>query len=127
MQLENRIERTHELKNMLSGPGPAVVQHWEDYRKFEAMMGGDHEVALFFAEQDVKREISNGKFNTPVAQSDLDLFVIRAPTILRWLDKDISAVIEVGGNDAIVYLKTLSDLRQILTRTLEHYQRIVGV
>lgn len=126
MQLVERIGRTHETLMVLEGPGPRASQHWGDYRELGPVLSEQHSTALYMADQAYRRGEINKRFDTDVPHELLSMFVINAATILRKLDKDIQLIIKMGGNDAIVYLKTLSTLRENLTGTITHFQRLVG-
>lgn len=127
MQLVARIERTQESKSILERTGPISAQYWEDYRDLEPMLSEKHSTALYLADQAFRRSEKNKRFNTDVSQAAIDSFVIQAPTVLRKLDKDTQSIISAGGQDAVVYLKTLSTLRANLTETITHFQRLVGI
>lgn len=126
MHLADKIERTTESRYILDGRGPQCAQYWAEYKDFEAMLSERHSVALYMAMQAMQRGETSRRFSTDVSQSTLDYFVMSAPTLLRKLDKDIQAIINQGGNDAIVYLKTLSTLRSALTDTISNLMRLVG-
>lgn len=126
MHLADKIERTTESRYILDGRGPQCAQYWAEYKDFEAMLSERHSVALYMATQAKQRGEISRKFSTDVPRGMLDHFVISAPTLLRKLDKDIQTIINQGGNDAIVYLKTLSTLRAALTDTITNLTRLVG-
>lgn len=126
MQLVERIVRGEDSRRILEGAGPLAAQAWEDYRHLGPMLSEKHSTALFMADQAAKRGERNKRFETDVAQSTIDSYVMGAATILRKLDKDIQLIMNAGGNDAIIYLKTLSTLRDNLTGTIEHFQRLIG-
>ena len=126
MQFVEMIERTHESLMVLGGPGPRVAHYWDDYRQFIPMLSEKHSTALYMADQAARRGERNKKYETDVSQETIDAFVISASTILRKIDKDIQSVLGTGGNDAILYLKTLTTLRESLTGTIEHFTRLIG-
>ena len=126
MHLANRIERTTESRYILETGGPTAANYWSEYRDFAAMLSEQHSMALFLAEQAKERGDTDRRFQTDVPQRTLDSFIITAPTILRKMDKDIQSIINQGGCDAIIYMKTLSTLRTALTETISFATRLVG-
>lgn len=127
MRLVERIERTNETRYILDGRGPAAAQYWDDYRVLESMLSEKHSAALFMAQAAKERGDAGRQFTTDLPQPMLDSLITHAPGILRKLDRDIKSIIDQGGNDAIMYLKTLSTVRGALTDTISHMTRLVGI
>lgn len=126
MPLVERIERTNESRYILDGRGPAVACYWEEYRCLEVMLTERHSAALYMAEVAKEKGDVDRLFQTDIPQPLLDSIISQAPTLLRKLDRDIQSIIDQGGADAIVYLKTLSTVRTAVTDTIAHMTRLVG-
>lgn len=124
--LVKRIESTTQSRYILDGRGPSVAQYWSDYRGLEAMLSERHSTALYMAQVAKERGELDRKFSTDIPQSVLNNYIVQAPSILRKLDRDIKNIIDEGGADAIVYLKTLSTVRGAMTDTITHLGRLVG-
>jgi hypothetical protein len=126
LALVERIESTNQSRFVLDGRGPSAAQYWGDYRGLEAMLSERHSTALYMAHAAKERGELDRKFSTDIPQRVLNDYIVQAPSILRKLDRDIKNIIDAGGADAIVYLKTLSTVRGALTETITHFGRIVG-
>lgn len=124
--LVKRIESTTQSRYILDGRGPSVAQYWSDYRGLEAMLSERHSTALYMAQVAKERGELDRKFSTDIPQYVLNNYIVQAPSILRKLDRDIKNIIDEGGADAIVYLKTLSTVRTAMTETITHLGRLVG-
>jgi hypothetical protein len=90
------------------------------------MLSERHSTALYMAQVAKERGELDRKFSTDIPQSVLNNYIVQAPSILRKLDRDIKNIIDEGGADAIVYLKTLSTVRGAMTDTITHLGRLVG-
>lgn len=126
MALVYQLERTTEASHVLSGDGPACAVYWNDYKVFSTLLSGDHSTALYLAAAAKEQGNLERKFSTDVPRDTLDQLTISAASVLRRLDKDIQRIINQGGEDAIIYLTTLSTLRGALTETVVYRDRLVG-
>lgn len=126
MALVYQLERTTEASHVLDGSGPACAVYWDDYKGFKSVLSGDHSTALYMAAMAKEQGAHERMFDTDVSQATLDYLTLKAASILRRLDKDIQRIIDQGGDDAIIYLSTLSTLRGALTETVIHRDRLVG-